>query len=308
MVPVAHGNDMGGSIRIPASCCGLVGLKPSRHRTSLFPHGEYWGPLTHEHVLTRSVRDSAAVLDETAGPAPGELHVAPPPAHPWRDDVGADPGRLRVGLVVGRPGGGPVDPECARAARDVAETLDSLGHAVDPAPPDALRHDAAAAFGTIVAAGLAAEVARWEAEFGEAVTDLEPLNEGMVERGRAVTAVEWMAAIDDLARWSNAVVSAYGMFDVLVTPTLPVVPPRIGIMDPVAPTDEMLHTLSAMSAFMVAFDATGQPAISVPTHMSSSGLPIGVQLVGPYAREDLLLRVAGQLERAMPWSDRTAPL
>ena len=205
MVPVAHGNDMGGSIRIPASCCGLVGLKPSRHRTSMYPNGEYWGPLTHEHVLTRTVRDSAAVLDATGGPIVGELHTAPPPARPWLDEVGADPGRLRVGLVTERALGGPLDPECEAAVRDVANTLTSLGHAIEPAAPDALRCPDAAAFNTIIGAGLAAEVARWEREFGEPVTDLEPMNLALVERGRSVTGVALVEAIESLARWSHEV-------------------------------------------------------------------------------------------------------
>ena len=183
MVPVAHGNDMGGSIRIPASCCGLVGLKPSRHRTSLYPHGEYWGPLTHEHVLTRSVRDSAGVLDATAGGVAGELHEAPPPSRPWLDELGADPGGLRVGLVTERPHGGDIDAECVQAVRDVAEHLAAHGHVVEPASADAMHTGDMASFGAIVAAGLAAEVIRWETELGTPVTDLEPMSASMVERG-----------------------------------------------------------------------------------------------------------------------------
>src|SRR3954447_10380324 len=133
MVPAAHGNDMGGSIRFPASMCGIVGLKPTRARTSPAPlHGEYWGPLTHEHVLTRSVRDSAAFLDATAGPVAGDLHTAPPPARPWRDEVGRDPARLRVGMVTGRPDGGGVDEACAQAVAEAARLLERLGHVVEP--------------------------------------------------------------------------------------------------------------------------------------------------------------------------------
>jgi amidase len=308
MVPVAHGNDMGGSIRIPASCCGLVGLKPSRHRTSIYPHGEYWGPLTHEHVLTRTVRDSAGVLDATAGPVAGELHVAPPPARPWLDEVGADPGRLRIGLVTGRPAGGVVDVECAQAARDVAAALDADGHLVEPASAEPMHNTVGGAFGAVVAAGLAAEVSRWEKALGKPVTDLEPMSVGMVERGRAMTAVELMGAIDELAEWSHLVASAYEEFDVLLTPTLAVTPPRIGVMDPTTPGPDMLAAFSGMTVYMMPFDVTGQPAISLPTHTSSAGLPIGVHLVAAYGREDVLFRLAARLEESLPWADRAPRL
>lgn len=303
MVPVAHGNDMGGSIRIPASCCGLVGLKPSRHRTSIHPHGEYWGPLTHEHVLTRTVRDSAGVLDATAGSVVGELHVAPPPDRPWTDELGVDPGPLRVGLVTERPLGAEVDPECSGAARDVAELLAADGHRVEPAPADPMHIDGAA-FGAVVAAGLAAEVARWEAELGAPVTDLEPMSQSMVDRGRAMTAVELMEMIDRLAASSHAVATAYEAYDVLVTPTMAVTPPRIGVMDPATPGPEMLAAFGAMTAFMTAFDVSGQPAVSLPTHTSTAGLPIGVHLVAAYGREDVLFRLATRLETTFAWAER----
>ena len=251
------------------------------------------------------MRDSAAVLDETAGAVPGELHLAPPPARPWLDEVGAEPGRLRIGLITERPLGGEVDAECADAARDVARALETLGHVVEPAAPDALHNPDAASFGAIVSAGLAAEVARWEETLHATVTDLEPLNAGMVERGRTMTAVELIDAVEQLAAWSRAIAEAYEAFDVLLTPTLAVVPPRLGIMDPAEPSPEMFALYGAMSAFVLPFDATGQPAISLPTHMSATGLPIGVHLVADYGREDVLFRVAAQLEQALPWADRT---
>ena len=154
-------------------------------------------------------------------------------------------------------------------------------------------------------AGLAAEVARWEETLHATVTDLEPLNAGMVERGRTMTAVELIDAVEQLAAWSRAIAEAYDAFDVLLTPTLAVVPPRLGIMDPAEPSPEMFTLYGAMSAFVLPFDATGQPAISLPTHMSATGLPIGVHLVADYGREDVLFRVAAQLEQALPWADRT---
>ncbi|MET0421021.1 MAG: amidase [Acidimicrobiia bacterium] len=302
MVPVAHGSDMGGSIRIPASCCGLVGLKPSRHRTSLFPHGEYWGPLAHEHVLTRTVRDSAAVLDATAGAAGGDLHSAPPPARPWIEEVGSDPGSLRIGLITERALGGMLDPECEAAVRDVALTLESLGHVVELASADALRAPNARAFNSVVAAGVAAEVTRWERELGEPVRDLEPMNVALVERGRAVTAVEHADAIDALAAWSHAIVTAYEPFDLLLTPTLPVTPPRLGVITSDQRTPDGLHYAWVMTEYMTPFDVSGQPAISLPTHVSANGLPIGVQVVAHSGREDLVVGVAAQLETRFEWS------
>jgi amidase len=303
MVPVAHGNDMGGSIRIPASCCGLVGLKPSRHRTSDAPHGEYWGPLTHEHVLTRSVRDSAGVLDHTAGAIDGDLHLAPPPTRPWLDEVGAPSAPLHFGLILDHPFGKAVDPECREATQAVARVLEELGHLVEPVGSAVLCDNAGTdALGVVVCAGLAAEVARWERHFGQPVTNLEPLNIILVERGRAITGTELMEAIDELARWSREICKSYRFLDGLITPTLPVIPPMLREASP--SLEEAAEEGSAFSAFVLPFDVTGQPAISLPTYWSRDGLPVGVQIVGPYGREDLLFQVAGSVEQAVPWAHR----
>ena len=310
MVPVGHANDMGGSIRIPASCCGLVGLKPSRARTSLAPlHGEYWGPLTHEHVVCRSVRDTAAILDATAGPAPGDLYAAPPPARPWADEVGAPVPPLKVGLVTGHRYGGPVDPACSGAAEEAARVLEAMGHEVTPCGVEAMADlDGMVGFGLLVAAGVAAEVAHWESVFGEPITDLEPANAAMVERGRAASAVDLIRATDAVAAWSRRMAEAYAPFDVLLSPTMPNPPVELGVADGHAPPDQAQAVHADMAALALPFDVTGEPAISLPLGMSPDGLPIGVQLVAPVGREDLLIRLASALEEACPWADRRPPV
>jgi amidase len=310
MVPVGHANDMGGSIRIPASCCGLVGLKPSRNRTSLAPlHGEYWGPLTHEHVVCRSVRDTAAVLDATAGPAPGDLHFAAPPARPWASEVGEPVSApLRVGLITGHRYGGTVHASCVEAASSAAALLESLGHHVEPCGVEAMADiDGMMGFGLIIAAGVAAEVAGWEQRLGEPVVDLEPANAAMVSRGQAATAVDLVKAVDAVAAWSRRMAAAYGGFDVLLSPTMPNPPIELGVADATRPVAEMQAVHGDMAALALPFDVTGEPALSLPLGTSPEGLPVGVQLVAPVGREDLLIRLGSALEAAAPWVDRRPP-
>jgi amidase len=306
MVPVAHGNDMGGSIRIPAACCGLVGLKPSRDRTSLAPdYGEYWGPLTHEHVLTRTVRDSAAVLDATAGGSPGDLHTAPPSARPWAEEIGRDPGRLRIGLLLETPSEGPVDPLCAGAATEAARRLEATGHHVTELHgPSLFDREGSEAMGTIIAAGVARDVRRWEERLGATIEEMEPLPALMVESGQSVTAVQLVDAVDRLARWSRKVAAATSAFDVVLSPTMAILPPELGTLSGDNSLADMAAGLSAMTSFAIPFDVSGQPAISLPLSWAPSGLPIGVQFVAQYGREDALFRLASQLEDSEPWADR----
>jgi amidase len=306
LVPIAHGNDMGGSIRIPASCCGLVGLKPSRDRTSLAPDfGEYWGPLTHEHVLTRSVRDSAVVLDATAGSLPGDFHQAPLPEHPWADDIGRDPGTLRIGLVTDPPNGSPVAEECLAAVNDAARLLESLGHHIERAEGGAMASEAGPlAMGTVIAAGVARDIVEWEERLGVPVDQLEPMSQAMVEGGRSLSAIQLINATNELARWSRQIAVATQPFDLVLTPTLAIVPPKLGILSGDAPIVDQMGTLGAMTAFVLPFDISGQPAISLPLWATPDGLPVGIQLVAAYGREDLLFQVASQLEVARPWVAR----
>ncbi|MFP5322953.1 MAG: amidase, partial [Acidimicrobiia bacterium] len=286
-VAAAHANDMGGSIRIPASCCGLVGLKPSRARTTIGPDlAEYWGQMTHEHVVCRSVRDSAAILDLAAGPGPGDPYTAPPPRRPWADEVGADPGPLRIGFTASTPFGA-VDDECVAAARHLADQLAAHGHHVDDAAPEALGDPSVAvAYTTMLTVHVASELDRVGRLVGEAVTeaDVEPETWAQAEAGRQVDAVTYWEATQAMHAWSRRVAPWWEDHDLLVTPTMACVPPRLGEVD-----------VLAMVAFALPFNVTGQPAISLPVHQTAAGLPVGAQLVGAYGREDLVLAASAQV-------------
>lgn len=306
MVPVAHASDSGGSIRIPASCCGLVGLKPSRDRTTFAPdRAQGWGPLTAEHVLTRSVRDCAAILDVIAGLVPGDLHELPPPARPFAAAVEADPAALRIGAITGLPGT-DVHPACRRVVLEVGQTLGGLGHRVDAFPADVLvDDDGANGFVTVLATSVAYDVQRWSERLGEPVSDLEPMTAMLHDIGAATPAAGYVAAIDALAGWSRRIAAATAAVDVVLTPTLPLPPPRLGVL---APPEPDMSVLAAMAAYALPFNVSGQPAISLPLGRDADGLPIGVQLVAQHGREDLLLALAAQLERARPWPPVTNPI
>lgn len=309
LAPLGHGNDMGGSIRIPASHCGLVGLKPTRARNSLAPDfGEYWGPFTHEHVLTRSVRDTAAVLDATAGPAPGDPYLAPPPVRAWAEEVGVEPGRLRIGVRTDPGRGRSIDSACVSAVENTAKLLSELGHAVEPVAFDALDAEGlGAGFGVIAGATLARDLERWGERLGRPIVeeDLEPLNWSMAEQGRALTASAYIAAVEAVQSYARGVAAWWQRgFDLLLTPTAATQPPRIGELAPLGDPQTVMAGMLACTAFTTPFNATGQPAISLPLHLSEQGLPVGIQLVAGTGREDVLIRVGSQLENASPWSGR----
>jgi amidase len=310
MVAVAHGNDMGGSIRIPSSICGLVGLKPTRARGTLGPDfGEYWAMTTHEHVLTRSVRDTAAVLDAVAGPGVGDPYTAPPPTRAFLTEVGADPGRLRIGVRTMRTGGlGPPHDDALAAVAAAAALLESLGHHVDDTTIPALDEPAfGAAVGVMFPTFIARELERWSARLGRTLDPsvLEPWNAMLAEAGRATTATAYIGALEDLHRWARGVTHWWhDGHDVLLTPTVTAPTAKIGELGPHIDPGEAFSKMGALTCFSMPFNVTGQPAISVPLHHGANGLPIGVQLVAAYGREDVLLRVAAQLEAAAPWSQR----
>ena len=314
MVAVAHGNDMGGSIRIPSSMCGLVGLKPSRARNTLGPdYGEYWAMTTHEHVLTRSVRDTAAVLDATAGEAPGDPYLAPPPARPFLHEVGAEPGRLRIGFRTMRGDErGDSHPDAVRAVDETAKLLESLGHHVEPEPLPALDdprwgENLAHAFPVWIAR----ELTRWRAKLGReiALSELEPWNAMQAEIGLAVTAPQYVAALEGLQAYARGLAQWWADgHDILVTPQIGDVTPELGKLGPTADPFRAIHKVGDLAAFTMPFNVTGQPAISLPLHWGEDGMPVGVQLVAAYGREDVLLRLASQLEAARPWADRRPPV
>jgi amidase len=315
LVPIGHANDGGGSIRIPASECGLVGLKPTRARVSSAPEfGDVMGGLTCELVVSRSVRDTALVLDAVHGMEPGDPFTAPTPERPFLDEVGAAPGPLRIGLMIQSPGGSVVvHPDCVEAAEAAGQLLTSLGHEVDLSHPKALDDpDYAGHFITNWAAGAAWNLDYWTRRTGVPVgeADVEPLTWALAEVGRASNAADWLWAREWLQANAREIAAWWTEgYDLLLTPTIAEPPPPLGTFD--SPPDNPLHGLfraAEVVPFTPPFNGTGQPAISLPLHWNADGLPIGVQLVAAFGREDLLLRVAAQLEVAQPWSERRPPV
>lgn len=319
MVPLAHAGDGGGSIRIPASMCGLLGLKPTRGRVSLGPDdGEAWAGLVVRHVITRTVRDCAAVLDLLAGAMPGDPYSAAPPSRPFLDEVGAEVGPLRIGIRAATAPGelAEVASVCTDAVNDVAAVLQrELGHEIEPAWPDAFDDvSALAAFTTIQATSTAHDVDRLSALAGREIgpDDVESLTWALCERGRTISSAEYVEALETARAWSRRMARWWDTdgdgFDLLLTPTLAEPPPLLGDIDSDAPDpSHALARIVPFGVFTAPFNITGQPAISVPTWPESS-LPIGVQLVAAAGREDLLFRVATQLEQVRPWANRTPPV
>lgn len=308
LVPVAHANDGGGSIRIPASECGLVGLKPSRGRVSLAPRYDTWMGATIEGVITRSVRDAAGLLDAIAGNVAGDPYTATPFARPLTAELGAAVGPLRIGFLDRPPAPDrPRDQDCADAVAVAARLLESLGHHVEAASPAALaeHEEQARRFVLIVAVATAVDVTELEAivgrPFGEA--DLEPDELTLTAWGRSIGAADHLANLGWLEQWSRRVLGWWDDFDLLVTPTIAVPPPPIGYL---AGEGGGFRVPEVMQ-YTAQFNITGQPAISLPLH-EAGGLPIGVQLVAAPGREDLLVRVAAALEVAAPWADRRPPV
>jgi amidase len=306
MVAAAHGNDMGGSLRVPASNCGLVGLKPSRGRTSLGPDfGEFWGPITHQHVLTRSVRDCASILDATSAPAPGDPYAASPAARPWAGEVQTEPGPLRIGYRTALPDGTPPHPDVTAAVEATGRLLDALGHEVAPTPLPALSEPVLGdTLPIIFGAAVAWDVARWSSLLGHDIApELEPMNATLAALGNGVTATQWLFALEAIQAWSRRMAASWSDLDLLMLPVTPEPPLPLDAMGPDAKDPfDLLGDLTRMISFTVPFNVTGEPAVSLPLHRTADGLPIGVQFVAPMGREDLLFRLAGQLEQAHPWS------
>jgi amidase len=313
MVPIAHANDGGGSIRIPAANCGLVGLKPSRQRVSEGPLvGDFMSGLTAELAVSRSVRDVATILEAVHGPAPGDPYVAPPPLRPYTEEVGADPGKLRIALWTETVIEQEADPEVVVAARSAAKLLEGCGHEVEEPDLGFLQGiDMIEPFLVRWAAGQAQALDQLGLVGGKPIgpDDVEPLTWALAEIGRSRSAGEYLAAVGQHQVMSRMFAGLHESgFDLLLSPTLGEPPPPLGTFDDSGP-DPMAAFERAFldGCFTAAFNATGQPAISLPLHWSDDGLPVGVQLVAPLGREDVLLRVASQLEQAAPWADRTAP-
>lgn len=314
MVPVAHANDGGGSIRLPASQCGLVGLKPSRGRVSMGPAvGESWAGATIDGTLTRTVRDTAGFLDAIAGPMPGDPYVAPAPLRPYLQEVGAPVAPLRIGVATATDVTGPADRDCVDAVEAALATLEGMGHHIDTRARPPFDDPA---FGshylTIVAAWVARDVEQWGEWAGEEVPveALEPHNAMLRELSRAFSASAYVASVQWLEAFTRRVNEWWaGGWDLLVTPTVGETPPRLGefAAQPDNPGAALMRCVPLIP-FLSAFNVSGQPAISLPLHESTTGLPVGVQLVAAWGREDLLVRVASALEEALPWSGRIPPV
>jgi len=333
LVPLASGGDGGGSIRIPASCCGLFGMKPSRGMTPTGPaFGELWHGFAIEHVISRSVRDSAAMLDATAGADPGAPYAAPLPSRPFLDEVSTDPGRLRIAYTH-EPlfGHGAVHADCVAGLEATARLLESLGHHVEEATPPLDREACALAFVTVLAGETRAEieaVAKLMQRRPRAA-DFEPATYALGLLGSAINAAACAGAMHTLQLTARTMAPFFARHDVLLTPTLAAPPALIGALQPSAAEQRLMRIVNSLNAgwllkvlgvieplaaktfdympFTALFNVTGQPAMSVPLHWNAAGLPIGMQFVGRLGDDATLFRLAGQLERARPWFARTAP-
>ncbi|MGZ4352402.1 MAG: amidase [Gaiellaceae bacterium] len=300
LAPVAHGSDGGGSIRIPASCCGLFGLKPSRGRVSPAPYGDLYG-LSSSGPLARTVADAAALLDAIAGNEPGDPYRCAPPARPFLEEAGAAPGRLRVAWTIEPPVGAPVDPVCAAAARDAAELLESLGHDVEEATPPWQWDEITAAFTRI-----------WQTIptlYGaEARAQMEPLARALADAADTVSAPAYLANLVEVQAFARRVVSFWDDYDLVLTPTLAMPPVPVDWLDD-EPDPWVRFAMGGLfTPFTPVVNVTGQPAASVPLSWGDDGLPVGVHLIGRPADEATLIRVSAQLEAARPWAARRPPL
>jgi amidase len=312
LTAVAHANDGGGSIRIPASECGLVGLKPTRGRVSQGPLvGETWAGGVIDGAVARTVRDAAGVLDVISNRMPGEPYYPPPLPRPLAQEVGADPGRLRVGFAD-RPGleGFLDDPECRAAVAGAARLLESLGHHVEESAPAAMsEQEFLPQFMTIIAADTEATFRAFEMLLGRPIGDeeIEPRNAAYRRAGRELTAVAYLEARMWFGMWARRMADWWNNYDLLLTPTLGAPPPELGWFTAAGPEQEGARVASFIP-YTAQFNMSGQPAITLPLHWTPSGLPVGVQLAAAYGREDILVQVASQLEQASPWIDRHPPI
>ncbi|HVF90693.1 MAG TPA: amidase [Blastocatellia bacterium] len=312
MVAFAHANDGGGSIRIPASCCGLFGLKPTRARNPLGPYfGDMFSGLIAEHAVTRSVRDSAALLDATSGPDLGDPYWAPPPARPFAHEVGADPGRLKIAFTTRKLDGTEVHEDCVAAVHDAVRLLEDLGHEVIEAAPQLSDESMTNSFLTLWAAGCASIIDGMAYAMKKPVKEeeFEPLTWALYRMGRERNASEHLLSVQALQMMSRQVAIFMASYDVWLTPTLgePPVPLDTFQSAPGNPLGGLLRAVSYVP-FTAICNATGQPAMSVPLYWNSQNLPVGAHFAGRFGDEATLFRLASQLEAARPWATRVPPV
>ena len=308
ITPAAHASDGGGSIRIPAAACGLFGMKPSRGRVSFAPAGEGWGGASAQHAVTRSVRDSAVLLDIACRPQPGDPYYLDAPSTPFAGEVGRPPGKLRIGFTTAGMAAPILDPEMIQAVEAAARLCESLGHSVEavdlPGDLAAMQLGAGNVIAASVAATLDAEGQRRGRPVGE--DEVELLTWGMARRGQGVSGSDYVQGLAAIHAYGRAMAGLFDTYDVLLLATLggPAIP--VGWL-----YEDIRQFSERLFAFMPntqPYNNTGQPAMSMPLSWNAAGLPLGIQFVGRMADEATLFRLAGQLEEASPWFDRVAPL
>jgi len=333
IVPMASGGDGGGSIRIPSAYCGLFGLKPSRGRIPAGPeYGQVWQGAVVEHVLTRTVRDSAVMLDATQGPDRGAPYVIEPPEGPYRSEIRKNPGKLKIAFCTGSPIGTEVDPDCLNAVMETAKLLESLGHNVEEAEPAFNGIALAKSYMTLYFGEIAADIDNVEKLTGKKAgrEDFEPVTWTLGLLGRTFTAGEFVSSLREWNLAGRAMGEFFSRYDLYLTPTTAALPARIGEHDPRPFEKLLMKTVNSMGLgrllrasgivdqlavqslervpFTQLVNLTGLPAMSVPLYWTDTGLPLGSHFIGPFGSEGLLLRLAAQLEKAKPWFDRKAPV
>lgn len=311
IVPAAHGSDGGGSLRIPAGCCGVFTVKPTRGRTPSGPDfGEAWNGLSAEHVISRTVRDNAAMLDVTTGPSLGDPYSVPPANESFLASTSRPPGRLSV-AVTSSTAAGPAHPDCVEAVEKTAKLLSELGHEVTEDSPEWDRPTVGAAFRMLIAANTQAGIDEYAEQIGRRPKDDELENVIRVLGGESYdsTSVDLVRATWAIHRAGRAVAPFFQKYDVWLTPTVATPPPPLGLIDMTTEDiDSYLITVFGFIPFTAIANIAGIPAMSVPLHWNAEGLPIGVHFVAGYARDDLLFSLAAQLEQASPWADRRPPV
>lgn len=312
MVAVAHANDGGGSIRVPSSCCGLVGLKPTRGRNSLGPfYGDVASGLLCDHVVTRSVRDTAAILDATAGAVAGDPYNPASPERPFADEVGRAPGRLRIGFGTAPLNSATTHRDCIAAAESAAKLCEELGHDVEERSPVVDGRMLFKSFGNVWAGFLCWAIKDWARRTDRAIEEavFEPATWRTLLHGERMTSGDYLLAVQDLQREGRKAAGFFTEYDIWLTPTLAKPPMPLGYFDYTPDIrDQHIARLGEYTGFTLIANATGQPGISLPLHWNDDNLPIGVQLLGRYGDEATLIRLASQLEQARPWVDRRPPV
>jgi amidase len=312
ILPVAHATDGGGSIRIPAACCGLFGLKPTRARTPMGPkRGEGWGGASIGHVVSRSVRDSAAFLDATAGAAPGDPYVAPHQPRPFLDEAKMPPGRLRIAFSTKPPIPVDVHPDAVAAVREAAKLCESLGHTVEEAAPNLNGMEIMAAQGVVISANVAFTVEEAAEALGRAARpeDVERATWFRVENARKTDSSAYARAMNTLHLVGRTVANFMTAYDVILQPTAAQPPLTIGVLNMEREDlPQMFREMIAFIPYTGIYNLTGQPSANVPLYWNASGLPIGTMFTARFGDEATLFRLAAQLEQARPWKDRYAPV